>query len=457
MIPNNQTPQGEAIHMASLYTKDGIIGKLWEQFSEFFSEQTNPTAQHLFELVLSVFALNGFQSVKYSFDHFIGKISRFELKSFYYALNKSKISLEDWMKHLIEAALSMLCESPAQALILAIDDTLIEKFGQHFEHRSRLFDHAAHDGDNYLDGHCFVSLLLSVPVQAAKQYLSFPVAYRMWTKAQTKLEMAAQLVRSAMNFLGLQRQIILCCDSWYPKSCVKALIEEYANLVMICNVRTDTAIYALPPIPSGRRGRPRVRGERLALTDFVLKEVADSDFLVGCRPVKTMLFGARTVWAIVTKARKGKHYRLFLCTQDPKQLQFDLSFADTKASVFAQADPDFLPLTIYALRWNIEVSYYEQKTFWALGDYRLRSQSGIERLVNLLTLCYSSVKLLPYLSQDFSALKDLSAQQARFKLGELIRREVFFAAFVDHLETTKNSSALVNLLKSRIFPFLSAA
>ena len=103
------------------------------------------------------------------------------------------------------------------------------------------------------------------------------------------------------------------------------------------------------------------------------------------------------------------------------------------------------------------VSYYEQKTFWALGDYRLRSQSGIERLVNLLTLCYSSVKLLPYLSQDFSALKDLSAQQARFKLGELIRREVFFAAFVDHLETTKNSSALVNLLKSRIFPFLSAA
>ena len=23
---------------------------------------------------------------------------------------------------------------------------------------------------------------------------------------------------------------------------------------------------------------------------------------------------------------------------------------------------------IYALRWNIEVSYYEQKTFWALGE-----------------------------------------------------------------------------------------
>ena len=217
-MPSNQTPQGEAIHMTSLYTKDGIICKLWDQFSEFFSEQTKPTAQHLFELVLSVFALNGFHSVKYSFDHFIGEISHFELKSFYYALNESKINLQDWMKHLIEAALSMLCQTPAQALILAIDDTLIEKFGQHFEYRSKLFDHAAHDGDNYLDGHCFVSLLLSVPVQAAKRYLSFPVAYRMWTKAQTKLEMAAQLVRSAMDCLKPQRQIILCCDSWYPKS-----------------------------------------------------------------------------------------------------------------------------------------------------------------------------------------------------------------------------------------------
>ena len=49
--------------MASLYTKDDILCKLWDQFSQFFSEQTKPTAQHPFELVLSVFALNGFHRV----------------------------------------------------------------------------------------------------------------------------------------------------------------------------------------------------------------------------------------------------------------------------------------------------------------------------------------------------------------------------------------------------------
>ena len=93
-----------------------------------------------------------------------------------------------------------------------------EKFGEKFEHWGKLYDHAAHNGSHYLNGHCFVSLMLSVPLKAAGQYLSFPVAYRMRTKAQTKLQMAAELVRSAMAAIGTSRQVILCCDSWHRKT-----------------------------------------------------------------------------------------------------------------------------------------------------------------------------------------------------------------------------------------------
>ena len=46
-------PQGEAIHMTSLYTEDRVIGRLWKWFLEIFSEETKPTARHLFELALS--------------------------------------------------------------------------------------------------------------------------------------------------------------------------------------------------------------------------------------------------------------------------------------------------------------------------------------------------------------------------------------------------------------------
>ena len=433
-----------------------MIGKLWNWFSGIFSEETKPTARHLFELALSVLALDGFQSVKSNFERFISEISPFELKSFYYALNEGKISLSDWMGGLMKAALSLASES-ADALVLSIDDTLTEKFGEKFECWGKLYDHAAHNGSNYLNGHCFVSLMLSVPLKAAEKILSFPVAYRMWTKAQSKLEMAAELVRSAMAVIGTSRQAILCCDSWYPKDCVKRLIDEFPNLILICNVRKDTALYELPPEKTGKKGRPKARGKRLSPKNFALKAVPGSGYSVGCREVKTMLFGKRSVWAIVTKSEKSGQFRVFLCTKNPKELRFDLSMADAKAALFANADVDFLPLTIYGLRWNIEVSYYEQKTFWALGDYRVRSKAGIERLVNLLTLCYSAVKLLPYSSGDFCALRGLSPQQARFALGRSIRREVFFASLAGRPELGKNASSLLNLLESLAFDSLKAA
>ena len=389
--------------MTSLYHTNSMISKLWKEFSAIFSDASKPTAKHLFEMTISVLGLNGFQSVKYNFEHFINEISEYELKSCYYALNESKIDLQDWMKRLVETVLSIRQLDTRQPIILAIDDTLIEKFGEKFEHWSKLFDHAAHNGSNYLNGHCFVSLLLSVPVKDSLgcRYLSFPVAYRMWTKEQTKLEIAADLVRSVMTCLGTQRRVILCCDSWYPKGCVKQLVDEYANLTIVCNVRSDTALYALPPKPTGKRGRPRSRGGRLSVESIPQKEVPKSGFLVGFQPVKTKLFGSRTVYAISTKAKDGNSYRLFLCTENPQNLPFDIAFSDESAACFAKADSNFTPLTIYALRWNIEIAYYEQKTFWALGDYRLRSKTGIERLLNLLTLCYSSTKILPFLSDNF--------------------------------------------------------
>lgn len=37
---------------------------------------------------------------------------------------------------------------------------MISKFGTKFENVSKLFDHAAHNGCNYLKGHCFVRNIL---------------------------------------------------------------------------------------------------------------------------------------------------------------------------------------------------------------------------------------------------------------------------------------------------------
>ena len=59
----------------------------------------------------------------------------------------------------------------------------------------------------------------------------------------------------------------------------------------------------------------------------------------------------------------------------------------------------YIPLFLYSFRWNIEVSYYEQKSFWSLCAYMVRRRRGIEMLVNLVNISYCAMKLLPYMEE----------------------------------------------------------
>ena len=60
--------------MKALYTQTSIISKLKKAFFEIFSKEGNHTKEHLFEMLLSVLCLNGFQSVRYNFEHFMRQI-----------------------------------------------------------------------------------------------------------------------------------------------------------------------------------------------------------------------------------------------------------------------------------------------------------------------------------------------------------------------------------------------
>lgn len=114
---------------------------------------------------------------------------------------------------------------------------MIEKSGNKFELCSKRYDHTAHNGSNYLKGHCMVSLLLSFPIFQNRKisYLSIPLGYRLWDKKKTKLVLATELVQQAMKEIEEQRQFILLCDSWYPKAEVAVLVNQFENLELICS------------------------------------------------------------------------------------------------------------------------------------------------------------------------------------------------------------------------------
>ena len=260
------------------------------------------------------------------------------------------------------------------------------------------------------------------------------------------------MIEQAMKVIGTKRQVILLCDSWYPKAEITELVERYDNLDMICNVRIDTVLYKLPPAPTGKRGRPRKRGDRLSLEQFELSEPKHGHYKIGTCQVLTNLWKDRKVYAIVTFPKKGKgHHRLFLSTIAPEEISLTLEWCSReKFCPYAEENIKYLPLDLYALRWNIEVSYYEGKTFWSMKNYRVRSSQAVERLVNLLCISYSAMTLLPYSDDAFSNYKSASAQETRYGISQQIQSFLILCSFGNFLETVKNSKVLIKVLEKYI-------
>lgn len=97
-----------------------------------------------------------------------------------------------------------------------------------------------------------------------------------------------------------------------------------------------------------------------------------------------------------------------------------------------------------SFRWKIEISHYEQKTFWSFCDYMVRSRKGIEMLVNLINISYCAMKILPYQDKYFSKYRTKSVQEFRFELSQEIRKQIFFATFVKNIETHIKSETMIN-------------
>ena len=339
-----------------------------------------------------------------------------------------------------------------QPVFLCIDDTMVSKFGKKFEDVSKLFDHAAHNGSNYLNGHCFVSLMLCVPVWSKSRisYLAVPLGYRMWQKKESKLELAASMLRQVMPEFRDKKNVIILCDSWYVKQNLVSIVDEYENLDLIGNARSDSVIYDLPPAPTGRKGRPPKHGRRLSIyEDFTLSAEKSGDYYTGSRRVLTNIFGARQVQAYVTSADKENGTRrLFFSTIFPTQLQIFCAWQEKAPLNRTGSDwMQYIPLFLYSFRWNIEVSYYEQKTFWSLCGYMVRSRNGIEMFINLINISYCAMKLLPYKEETFFQYRNVSVQEFRFVLSEQIRQQIFYVNLIRNIETHIKSSAVINALK----------
>lgn len=201
----------------------------------------------------------------------------------------------------------------SQPVFLCIDGTMVPKSGKKFEGVPNLFDHAAHNGSNYLDGHCLVSVMLCVPVwdKGRTHYLSVPLGYRMWQKEEPKPELAASMARRAMPESKDKKNVIILCGSRYVKKGLVSIVDEYDNLDLIGNAGPGSVICDLPPQPAGKRGRPAVHGRRLSIQDgFGLSDGKIGGLLYACTPRAHEYFWQTESPCICDIAREGFRRRV---------------------------------------------------------------------------------------------------------------------------------------------------
>ena len=92
--------------------------------------------------------------------------------------------------------------------------------------------------------------------------------------------------------------------------------------------------------------------------------------------------------------------------------------------------------------------FYEVKKFWSFGLYMLRSKQGIENYINIVSLCYGCMQMLPRTNDIFSTLAENSIQERKYILGESIRRELLLGISTSETENAINSSDFWTTLDS---------
>ncbi len=387
-------------------------------------------------IILAIITMQKVQSIKFVYEKFISKHWNKSLNSFYYFLNDKNHSIDNMIRITARIGISLISKDDMRKtpVYLLIDDTLQPKFGETFENRYKLFDHAKHTGSSYINGHCIVSIAMRILLLKGDEtnYITIPLGYKLYDKTSTKLQLAKKLIETVMPELS-DVQVIVLCDSWFTKKPLLEVLYNYDNLKIIGALRSDTALFGLKPDPTGKRGRPRVKGERLDYRDFDFKKV-DDFFVATIKCLTNLRTDSVTITVTTTNVTDFSSVRLYLSTISIEDLK-----SESKKEEGSEEEEDKQNLyDIYKLRWSIEVMFYQQKLFWSFGSYMVRSKVSIEKYINLMGVAYSAMIILPFISSAFEDYKFCSPQEVKHVFGEAIREELFFSNLLKIEQIKKN-------------------
>jgi DDE superfamily endonuclease len=284
---------------------------------------------------------------------------------------------------------------PEARLTLLLDDTLVNKSGRKvdgagFFHDAVTSTAVAHKVTAW--GLNVVVLALRVPSPWGGEPLALPVMICLHRKSKegateeeeelSLIELAAWMVFQLIEWLPNHRFRLVADGAYAP-----ILRYDFPRTAVITRIRRDAALFDLAPPRTGRRGRPRTKGQRLATPLGMAATLTDADWTTVqvCfrgRMVERKLWSRTLLWYETSRSRP----LLLVIVRDPSGHQHDDFFISSDTSISSAE-----VASLYSDRWAIEVTNRDLKQYLGIQHPQSWVGDGPVRVVALAGWLYSAV------------------------------------------------------------------
>lgn len=269
-------------------------------------------------------------------------------------------------------------------ITLAVDDTLFRRRGRKVHAAGWFHDGSAAGQAKLGFGNNWVVVAIIVTLPWVSRPVALPVLAALAVKGgRTKPDLARDLVDVIAEHFG-DREIHLVADAAYGCG---AFIGLGDGMSMTTRAKANAVFSHLAPPRTGKRGRPRRKGDRIGTPT----EIANS---APWRTVSVSRYGTTSTVQVSEQTClwygtwRTDTVRVILLretgTNTTATKGYDLALITTDL----HATPEAI-IARYAARWSIEVTFFDVKNILGVGQARNRVPKAVERTVPFGLFCHS--------------------------------------------------------------------
>jgi len=270
---------------------------------------------------------------------------------------------------------------PGAPVRLAVDDTLFGRSGRMVFGAHYLHDGAQPEGSGRRTrwGNCWVVVVLVVELPClGDRQVGLPVLFRLFRPrddADPDRPSQPELARTLIDMILSRfpaRIVELVMDGAYASRAWQGLPERVS---VTTRMRANAAVFKLAPAPTGKRGRPALKGKRLRSLAQLAKTVAFETVTItgpDGRQRTAHIHAFVCLWYTPFHTRAIK---VILIRNPGREDGFDVALASTDVNAANAA-----LIARYDSRWTIETCHQQAKAH-GVGEARNRIQRAVERTV----------------------------------------------------------------------------